>query len=112
MARSCSFAPLGLDGSLADGEPDADEPARRLLGRHGVADSTWRQSARFLGIGNREALTVLRAEYPSARYPCTGRPPPPSGGGVRNPRRGRPGESVRTPGEPFGVSPRSGGPIS
>ncbi|MFF1924500.1 HAD family hydrolase [Streptomyces sp. NPDC058221] len=52
-----------LDGTLVDSEPNAYESARLLLERHGVADFTWEQNARFLGIGNREALTVLRAEY-------------------------------------------------
>ncbi|MFF2962566.1 HAD family hydrolase [Streptomyces sp. NPDC057963] len=52
-----------LDGTLVDSEPNAYESARRLLERYGVADFTWEQNARFLGISNREALTVLRAEY-------------------------------------------------
>ncbi|MEW1686857.1 HAD family hydrolase [Streptomyces sp. NPDC091265] len=52
-----------LDGTLVDSEPNAYESARLLLGRYGVPDFTWEQNARFLGISNREALTVLRAEY-------------------------------------------------
>ncbi|MFD4773563.1 HAD family hydrolase, partial [Streptomyces sp. NPDC058427] len=52
-----------LDGTLVDSEPNAYESARLLLARYGVAEFTWEQNARFLGISNREALTVLRAEY-------------------------------------------------
>lgn len=52
-----------LDGTLVDSEPNAYESARLLLERYGVPDFTWEQNARFLGISNREALAVLRAEY-------------------------------------------------
>lgn len=52
-----------LDGTLVDSEPNAYESARLLLERYGVSDFSWEQNARFLGISNREALTVLRAEY-------------------------------------------------
>ncbi|MEU9205436.1 HAD family phosphatase [Streptomyces sp. NPDC048332] len=52
-----------LDGTLVDSEPNAYESMRLLLGRYGVADFTWERNARFIGISNLEALTVLRAEY-------------------------------------------------
>nr|WSW70678.1 HAD family phosphatase [Streptomyces sp. NBC_00995] len=52
-----------LDGTLVDSEPNAYESMRLLLGRYGVSDFTWERNARFIGIGNLEALTVLRAEY-------------------------------------------------
>ncbi|WP_406447963.1 HAD family phosphatase [Streptomyces sp. NBC_00876] len=52
-----------LDGTLVDSEPNAYESARLLLERYGVPDFTWEQNARFIGISNLEALTVLRTEY-------------------------------------------------
>lgn len=52
-----------LDGTLVDSEPNAYESVRLLLDRYGVPDFTWEQNARFIGISNPEALTVLRAEY-------------------------------------------------
>ncbi|WP_326665216.1 HAD family hydrolase [Streptomyces sp. NBC_00385] len=52
-----------LDGTLVDSEPNAYESMRLLLGQHGVPDFTWEQNARFIGISNLEALTVLRTEY-------------------------------------------------
>lgn len=52
-----------LDGTLVDSEPNYYEAGRRLLSRYGVQDYDWEKHARFIGIGTRETLTVLRAEY-------------------------------------------------
>ncbi|MGW6723891.1 HAD family hydrolase [Streptomyces sp. NPDC054995] len=52
-----------LDGTLVDSEPNYYEAGRRLLARHGVRDFDWETHTRFIGIGTRETLTVLRAEY-------------------------------------------------
>ncbi|MEV6265242.1 HAD family phosphatase [Streptomyces sp. NPDC051784] len=52
-----------LDGTLIDSEPNYYEAGRRLLARHGVEDFSWENHTRFIGIGTRETLTVLREEY-------------------------------------------------
>ncbi|MFE3516233.1 HAD family hydrolase [Streptomyces sp. NPDC059166] len=52
-----------LDGTLVDSEPAYYEAGRRLLARYGVRDFSWENHTRFLGIGTRETLTVLREEY-------------------------------------------------
>lgn len=52
-----------LDGTLVDSEPNYYEAGRRLLTRYGVRDFSWEDHTRFIGIGTRETLTVLRAEY-------------------------------------------------
>ncbi|MDQ0797862.1 HAD family phosphatase [Streptomyces sp. B1I3] len=52
-----------LDGTLVDSEPNYYEAGRRLLARYGVRDFSWENHSRFIGIGTRETLTVLRAEY-------------------------------------------------
>lgn len=52
-----------LDGTLVDSEPNYYEAGRRLLARYGVADFSWEHHTRFIGIGTRETLTALRAEY-------------------------------------------------
>ncbi|MFF4248464.1 HAD family hydrolase [Streptomyces sp. NPDC001822] len=52
-----------LDGTLVDSEPNYYEAGRRLLARYGVEDFSWEDHTRFIGIGTRETLTVLRAEY-------------------------------------------------
>ncbi|MFD8110665.1 HAD family hydrolase [Streptomyces microflavus] len=52
-----------LDGTLVDSEPNYYEAGRRLLARYGVADFGWEDHTRFIGIGTRETLTTLRAEY-------------------------------------------------
>ncbi|MBM7057505.1 HAD family hydrolase [Streptomyces durocortorensis] len=52
-----------LDGTLVDSEPNYYEAGRRLLARYGVRDFDWETHTRFIGIGTRETLTVLRAEY-------------------------------------------------
>ncbi len=52
-----------LDGTLVDSEPNYYEAGRRLLSRYGVRDFSWENHTRFIGIGTRETLTVLREEY-------------------------------------------------
>ncbi|WP_069174283.1 HAD family hydrolase [Streptomyces griseus] len=52
-----------LDGTLVDSEPNYYEAGRRLLSRYGVTDFSWENHSRFIGVGTRETLTVLRAEY-------------------------------------------------
>lgn len=52
-----------LDGTLVDSEPIYYEAGRRLLAEYGVTDFGWEQHTRFIGIGTRETLAVLRAEY-------------------------------------------------
>ncbi|MEU8679619.1 HAD family phosphatase [Streptomyces sp. NPDC048560] len=52
-----------LDGTLVDSEPNYYEAGRRLLARYGVRDFSWEHHTRFIGIGTRETLTALRAEY-------------------------------------------------
>lgn len=52
-----------LDGTLVDSEPNYYEAGRRLLADHGVPDFSWEQHARFIGIGTRETLEVLSAEF-------------------------------------------------
>ncbi|MGW3622286.1 HAD family hydrolase [Streptomyces sp. NPDC000880] len=52
-----------LDGTLVDSEPNYYEAGRRLLARHGVPDFTWEHHTRFIGIGTRETLEILREEY-------------------------------------------------
>ncbi|MFJ8884948.1 HAD family hydrolase [Streptomyces sp. NPDC102402] len=52
-----------LDGTLIDSEPNYYEAGRRLLARYGVRDFSWENHTRFIGIGTRETLTVLRREY-------------------------------------------------
>lgn len=52
-----------LDGTLVDSEPNYFEAGRQLLAGNGVADFTWEDHTRFIGIGTRETLTVLRERY-------------------------------------------------
>ncbi|MEU4494158.1 HAD family phosphatase [Streptomyces sp. NPDC023998] len=52
-----------LDGTLVDSEPNYYEAGRRLLAQHGVTDFSWENHTRFIGIGTRETLEVLREEY-------------------------------------------------
>lgn len=66
MSSSRTPAPwviFDLDGTLVDSEPNYYEAGRRLLSRYGVQDYDWEKHTRFIGIGTRETLTVLRAEY-------------------------------------------------
>ncbi|WP_328680643.1 HAD family phosphatase [Streptomyces sp. NBC_00322] len=52
-----------LDGTLVDSEPNYYEAGRRLLAQHGVRDFSWEHHTRFIGIGTRETLEILRGEY-------------------------------------------------
>ncbi|MFF8959586.1 HAD family hydrolase [Streptomyces sp. NPDC014894] len=52
-----------LDGTLVDSEPNYYEAGRRLLAAYGVTDFGWERHTDFIGIGTRETLEALRAEY-------------------------------------------------
>ncbi|MFF8812655.1 HAD family hydrolase [Streptomyces pactum] len=52
-----------LDGTLVDSEPLYFEAGRRTLAGHGVTGFGWEDHTRFIGIGTRQTLTTLRAEY-------------------------------------------------
>ncbi|MEO3978285.1 HAD family phosphatase [Streptomyces sp. CAU 1734] len=52
-----------LDGTLVDSEPNYYEAGRRLLAEYGVTDFGWERHTDFIGIGTRETLEALRAEY-------------------------------------------------
>ncbi|MEU9112663.1 HAD family phosphatase [Streptomyces sp. NPDC048483] len=52
-----------LDGTLVDSEPNYYEAGRRLLAGYGVTDFRWEHHARFIGIGTRETLEILRREF-------------------------------------------------
>ncbi|WP_406404135.1 HAD family phosphatase [Streptomyces sp. NBC_00879] len=52
-----------LDGTLVDSEPNYYEAGRRLLAQYGVRDFSWEHHTRFIGIGTRETLEILRGEY-------------------------------------------------
>lgn len=52
-----------LDGTLVDSEPNYFEAGRRVLAAHGVFDFDWDAHTRFIGIGTRETLEILRARY-------------------------------------------------
>lgn len=49
--------------TAVDSEPHYYEAGRRVLAAHGVPDFTWREHARFIGIGTRETLETLRARH-------------------------------------------------
>ncbi|MFE7776854.1 HAD family hydrolase [Streptomyces sp. NPDC057445] len=61
-ARSTSVI-FDLDGTLVDSEPNYYEAGRRVLASHGITDFSWDHHTRFIGIGTRETLETLRAEY-------------------------------------------------
>lgn len=69
MLERMSSLPAGpavvfdLDGTLVDSEPNYYEAGRRLLAAHGVPGFTWEQHTRFIGIGTRETLEILRREH-------------------------------------------------
>ncbi|MEV5595491.1 HAD family phosphatase [Streptomyces sp. NPDC052496] len=52
-----------LDGTLVDSEPNYYEAGRRVLARYGVTGFTWEHHTRFIGIGTRETLAILKREY-------------------------------------------------
>ncbi|MFJ6698927.1 HAD family hydrolase [Streptomyces sp. NPDC091272] len=55
-----------LDGTLVDSEPNYYETGRKLLASYGV-DYTWEENTRFIGIGTRETLEILRETYGIAK---------------------------------------------
>ena len=52
-----------LDGTLVDSEPNYYEAGRRLLAEHGVADFTWADHERYVGISTLETVTLWKREY-------------------------------------------------
>ncbi|MFJ9795317.1 HAD family hydrolase [Streptomyces sp. NPDC101145] len=52
-----------LDGTLVDSEPNYYEAGRRLLAAYGVTGFDWKRHTDFIGIGTRETLRALKAEY-------------------------------------------------
>ncbi|HET6858387.1 MAG TPA: HAD family phosphatase [Streptomyces sp.] len=52
-----------LDGTLVDSEPNYYEAGKRLLAQYGVADFSWEEHSRFIGISTRETLEILREQY-------------------------------------------------
>ncbi|GAA4929665.1 HAD family hydrolase [Streptomyces coeruleoprunus] len=52
-----------LDGTLVDSEPNYYEAGRRLLSHYGVTGFDWERHIDFIGIGTRETLAILKAEY-------------------------------------------------
>lgn len=52
-----------LDGTLVDSEPNYYEAGRRVLAAHGVSGFSWEEHTRFIGIGTRETLEILRREH-------------------------------------------------
>ncbi|MFE7131977.1 HAD family hydrolase [Streptomyces sp. NPDC057638] len=52
-----------LDGTLVDSEVNYYEAGRRLLAEYGVTGFGWERHTDFIGVGTRETLTELRADY-------------------------------------------------
>ncbi|TWD25537.1 HAD superfamily hydrolase (TIGR01509 family)/beta-phosphoglucomutase family hydrolase [Streptomyces sp. T12] len=52
-----------LDGTLVDSEPNYFEAGRRTLAEHGVADFSWAEHERYVGISTRETVTDWRSRY-------------------------------------------------
>jgi HAD superfamily hydrolase (TIGR01509 family) len=52
-----------LDGTLVDSEPNYYEAGRQTLADHGIADYTWSDHERFVGISTLETVTVWKDEY-------------------------------------------------
>ncbi|WP_053846281.1 HAD family phosphatase [Streptomyces sp. NRRL B-24085] len=52
-----------LDGTLVDSEPNYYEAGRRTLAEHGVADFTWTDHERYVGISTRETVTRWKSRY-------------------------------------------------
>jgi beta-phosphoglucomutase family hydrolase len=52
-----------LDGTLVDSEPNYFEAGRRTLAGYGATGFDWERHTDFIGIGTRETLEALRAEY-------------------------------------------------
>ncbi|MEU0071876.1 HAD family phosphatase [Streptomyces sp. NPDC006332] len=52
-----------LDGTLVDSEPNYYEAGRQVLAAHGVADYTWSDHERFVGISTLETIAVWKDQY-------------------------------------------------
>ena len=52
-----------LDGTLVDSEPNYYEAGRQVLAAHGVADYTWSDHERFVGISTLETVAVWKDQY-------------------------------------------------
>ncbi|MEV0637859.1 HAD family phosphatase [Streptomyces sp. NPDC050619] len=52
-----------LDGTLVDSEPNYYEAGRQVLAAHGVADYTWSDHERFVGISTLETIAVWKEQY-------------------------------------------------
>nr|WP_107911771.1 HAD family phosphatase [Streptomyces chartreusis] len=52
-----------LDGTLVDSEPNYFEAGRQVLAEHGVADFTWADHERYVGISTLETVTLWKREY-------------------------------------------------
>ncbi|MFE6619844.1 HAD family hydrolase [Streptomyces sp. NPDC057740] len=52
-----------LDGTLVDSEPNYYEAGRGLLAEHGIADFTWADHERYVGISTLETVTLWKREY-------------------------------------------------
>jgi HAD superfamily hydrolase (TIGR01509 family) len=52
-----------LDGTLVDSEPNYYEAGRQVLATHGVADYTWSDHERFVGISTLETVAVWKDQY-------------------------------------------------
>ncbi|MEU2789855.1 HAD family phosphatase [Streptomyces sp. NPDC007100] len=63
LASSPAPVLFDLDGTLVDSEPNYYEAGRRVLAEHGVTGFTWEHHTRFIGIGTRETLEVLKREH-------------------------------------------------
>ena len=62
-STSAAAVIFDLDGTLVDSEPHYYEAGRRALAEHGVTDFTWQGHIRFVGVGSREIMETLCAEY-------------------------------------------------
>ena len=52
-----------LDGTLVDSEPNYYEAGRRTLAEHGVADFTWAEHERYVGVSTQETAALWKREY-------------------------------------------------
>ncbi|MFJ7336608.1 HAD family hydrolase [Streptomyces sp. NPDC101116] len=52
-----------LDGTLVDSEPNYYEAGRRTLAQYGVADFTWADHERYVGISTQETVAEWRDRY-------------------------------------------------
>ncbi|TCR19386.1 HAD family phosphatase [Streptomyces sp. BK205] len=52
-----------LDGTLVDSEPNYYEAGRQLLAEHGVAEFSWADHERYVGISTRETVARWKSRY-------------------------------------------------